>query len=57
MSTTQQKNDWIAKSKERITLLVDKGKKEKIRIRAKSLGTSLNSYINDLIEKDMPDGD
>lgn len=53
MSSTQQKNEWISKSKDRINLLVDKGKKEVIAEFAKRQGKSLNSYIVEAISEKM----
>lgn len=40
-------------TKDQIIFRVEKGRKERIKFRAESLGLSLNAYINGLIEKDM----
>lgn len=44
---------YIAKAYDRIELKVKKGEKEKIKEHAQQKGYSLNSYINELIKKDM----
>lgn len=50
---TRAKNKYNAKAYDQIPLRVKAGQKEKIRAHAISKGLSINSYINDLIEKDM----
>jgi hypothetical protein len=52
-SATKAKNKYAAKAYDRISLLVLKGKKDKIKAHAELKGMSLNAYINDLIDKDM----
>lgn len=52
-TATQAKNDYAKKAYDDIRLQVKKGQKEIIRSRAKSLGMSLQGYINNLIERDM----
>ena len=52
-SATKAKNKYAAKAYDRISLLVLKGKKEKIKAHAENKDMSLNAYINDLIENDM----
>ena len=46
-------NQWNAENRDRITLLVKAGDKEKIKDYAKANGESLNGYINRLIKEDM----
>lgn len=41
------------KTYEEIKLRVKKGEKDKIKKHAEAKGKSVNSYINDLIKKDM----
>ena len=50
---TRAKNKYNAKAYDQIPLRVKAGQKEKIRAHAISKGLSINSYINDLIEKAM----
>jgi predicted DNA binding CopG/RHH family protein len=52
-TNAQIHNDYAKKAYDDIRLQVKKGQKEIIRSRAKSLGMSLQGYINDLISKDM----
>ncbi|MCL2054091.1 MAG: antitoxin [Oscillospiraceae bacterium] len=47
------KNRYAAKAYDRITTLVKKGEKEKIKAHAEKLGKSLNAYVNDLIKEDI----
>ena len=47
------KNEFIAKSYDRINLTVPKGKKEIYKEYAEKQGTSLNGYINQLLERDI----
>jgi predicted HicB family RNase H-like nuclease len=44
---------YISEKTDEIKVRVPKGQKAKIKAYAEGKGTSLNSYINDLIEKDM----
>ena len=46
---------YNAKAYDRIEIKVKKGQKEIIQKHAEEQGTSLNSYIVDLIESDMQD--
>lgn len=46
-------NKYISKNYDRINLTVPKGKKDKIKAHADSMGESVNSYINRLIDEDM----
>ena len=57
MSQTKQaiRNAWNQANYDQIVLRVPKGQKEAITARASALGKSLNGYIRELIEKDMPD--
>lgn len=50
---TKYKNDFNAKTYDRINLTVSKGRKELYQKRAKEKGMSLNAYINKLLEDDM----
>lgn len=50
---TDYKNKWQAEKCDRISLVVPKGKKEKIKAFAESKGESLNGYVNRVIDKDM----
>ena len=52
-TSTAVKNRYKSKTYEQINLLVKKGQKSVIADHAKSLGKSLNAYINDIIEKDI----
>jgi predicted DNA binding CopG/RHH family protein len=38
---------------DRVVFYLEKGKKDRIKAHAESMGMSLNAYINDLIDKDM----
>lgn len=44
---------FIKENRDRLELLLPKGKKEEYRAFAATKGKSLNAYIIDLIEKDM----
>ena len=48
------KDKYLKEKVDTFVLRVAKGEKEKIQEYAKSQGKSLNSYILDLIKKDMP---
>lgn len=50
---TSYKNAFKAQKYDSISLLVEKGQKEKIKAHALAKGMSLNGYLNSLIEKDM----
>ena len=45
-------NNYIARTYDRINLLVPKGEKEEIKARADRNGESVNGYINRLIAQD-----
>ena len=54
-TSTESKARYNAKAYDRIIFTVKKGHKAEIKAHAESKGfKSLNAYINDLIEKDMP---
>jgi predicted HicB family RNase H-like nuclease len=46
-------NNYIAKTYDRINLLVPKGTKETIKVLAESNGESLNGFVNRAIEEAM----
>ena len=46
-------NSFNAKKYDRINLMVDKGKKEKIREHAEKRGEKVNSFINRAIDETM----
>lgn len=46
-------NKYNAKAYDRVSLMLNKGKKEIVTAYAKSKGLSLNAYINGLIAQDM----
>lgn len=46
-------NRYNLKAYDRINIAVKKGKKETIKNRAEQQNKSINTYINDLIEKDL----
>lgn len=52
-SATKAKNKYNDKAYDAIPLRVKKGYKEVIQEKAKSMGLSVNSYINGLIEMDI----
>lgn len=49
-------NKFNAKAYDRVSLMLPKGQRDKIRAHAESKGLSLNGYINELIKKDMEQG-
>ena len=49
----KKQNDYIAKKYSRISVVVEKGLKERIREVAESSGETLNGYINRLIAEDL----
>ncbi len=53
---TRASNKYAGKTYDQIRLLVKKenGGKERIKARADELGMSINSYINSLIDRDIP---
>ena len=50
---TRANNKWNAKAYDRISLVVEKGRKEIIKAHAEAKGESVNGYINRLIDEDM----
>ena len=46
-------NRYMAKAYDRITILVPKGDKEKIKAIAQDAGESVNAYINEAIRQRM----
>jgi len=51
---TEYKNAWKKEHRDSYLLIMKKGRKEQIKVHAKSKGfDSLNAYINELIDKDM----
>lgn len=56
-SATKAKNKYNDKAYDAIPLRVKKGYKEVIQEKAKSMGLSVNSYINGLIEMDIETDD
>lgn len=50
---TDYKNKWQAEKCDRISLVVPKGKKEKIKAYAESKGESLNRFVNRTIDEAM----
>lgn len=53
---TRASNRYNAKHYERINIVVAKGERDKIKLRAASKNKSLNAYITDLIYRDMKEG-
>ncbi len=51
--TTEYKNKWQQENKERINLVVNKGRKETIKAHAEARGESLNAFINRAITETM----
>lgn len=50
---TDYKNQWQAENKDRINLVVDKGRKAKIQAAAEAKGESLNGYVVKAIDERM----
>lgn len=50
---TRANNKWNAKAYDRISLTVEKGRKEIIRDFAESQGKSINGFINEAIDEKM----
>ena len=50
---TDYKNKWQQENKERINLVVEKGKKEVIKTHAEARGESVNAFINRAIDETM----
>lgn len=46
-------NEYNKEKYDRLTLVMPKGKKDKVKQHADELNKSMNSYINDVIDKDM----
>lgn len=51
--TTEYKNKWQQENRERINLVVAKGKKAVIQAQADASGVSVNAYINAAIDEKM----
>ena len=51
--TTEYKNKWQQENRERINLVVVKGKKTVIQAHAEAQGESLNAFINRAINETM----
>jgi len=53
---TEYKNKWLSENKERINLVVPKGRKAELQAHAESQGESLNGFIvravDETIERD-----
>lgn len=58
VSKAQQKavNKYIAEKLDRVNLTMPKGKKEEIKVRADSMGLSVNAFINLAIDTMMAQG-
>lgn len=52
-ASTVAKNKYAAKTYDRLSVVVPKGQKLEIQSYASAQGLSLNSYVVNLIEKDM----
>lgn len=52
-TSSESKAKYNAKAYDRTSITFKKGKLEKIKAHAESLGMSLNAYIVKLVEKDM----
>lgn len=50
---TQWSNDYAKRTYDRISLFVDKGRKEEIKAIAEAQGDSLNGFINKAIDERM----
>lgn len=50
------RNEYARDKYDRISVVVTKGKRDQIKARAESLGQSVSSYINNLIDQDMQSG-
>ena len=50
-----RQNEFIKNSYDRINLTLPKGYKKKIKAEAEAEGKSVNAWIADLIEREMPD--
>jgi phosphosulfolactate synthase (CoM biosynthesis protein A) len=57
---TAYKNKWIAENKERVNLVVDRGRKAEVQSHAQERGESLNGFVNraidETIERDKQTG-
>ena len=52
-ASTKAQNKYISKKYDRISLVVEKGKKETIKEHAEAFGESLNGFINKAIDEKM----
>ena len=50
---TDYKNQWQTENKDRINLVVEKGKKDIIKAHAETIGESVNAFINRAIVETM----
>lgn len=50
---TEYKNKWQAENCERISLVVPKGKKGRIKLHSELMGESLNGFINRAIDRQI----
>lgn len=53
---TEYKNHWLSENRERIGLILEKGRKAEIKKKAEQKNMSINAYINELIERDLNHG-
>lgn len=51
----QRAREYNARSYDRITITVHKGRRAEIQARAREMGTTVNAWIVSLIDKDMAD--
>lgn len=47
---SQYKNEWLRKKRDRLTLVMPKGRKAELQALAKGQGKSLTKFINDAID-------
>ena len=52
-NSSESINRYMSKVYDRITILVPKGQKVKIKAYAEARGQSVNSFINEIIEREM----
>ena len=48
-------NEYNKQKYDKLSILLPKGKRDRVKARAKGLGKSVNGYINDMIDRDMED--
>lgn len=56
-TSTASKRLYNEKAYDRISLVVQKGRREELKAYAESKGMSINGYINKLIDEDMKTAD